>query len=164
MLAPGHIALGLATYAGASYLAGQVPLPELLAAAALGSLLPDIDHPNSQIGRMLPSISRPVAALIGHRGFTHSLLAVALLTAVLALLAWQQVESLTAATVIALITGYLSHLAGDYLTVRGIPLFWPYRRPGGDYHIPYMAFRTGGPTEILLTAALGLLLTALAVY
>lgn len=40
------------------------------------TLLPDLDHPNSLLGRCLPWSSGPLFRLFGHRGFTHSLLAV----------------------------------------------------------------------------------------
>lgn len=166
MLAPGHIAVGLTCYWGACQLAGYQPAPELYTAAAFGALLPDIDHPQSQVGRMFPSVSRPVAALVGHRGFTHSLLATLLMVAALVVASTrpQFAEALPHAVIGALSLGYLSHLLADYLTVRGIPLFWPYRRPAGDYHIPLVAFRTGGVAEWLITGGLGLLLTYLAVY
>lgn len=163
MLAPGHLAVGLTTYWAACQLAGYQPSPELFSAAAFGALLPDIDHPSSTVGRMFPRVSKPLAAVFGHRGFTHSLLASVLLGAVLAYTSHMHAASLPAATAAAVSMGYLSHLLADYLTVRGIPLFWPYRRPGGDYALPYLAFRTGGPVEIALTAVLGLLLTYLAV-
>jgi inner membrane protein len=50
--------------------------PVALALAIGGALLPDIDHPQSWVGRRARLISQPLAALIGHRGFTHSILAV----------------------------------------------------------------------------------------
>ncbi len=163
MLAPGHIAVGLTTYWAACQLAGYQPTPELFSAAAFGALLPDIDHPSSRVGRMFPHISKPLARVFGHRGFTHSLLAIAALVAVLAYTARFHAASLPAATAAAVSMGYLSHLLADYLTIRGIPLFWPYRRPSGDYALPYLAFRTGGPVEMVITVVLGLLLAYLAV-
>ncbi|VEB43121.1 Inner membrane protein ydjM [Chromobacterium violaceum] len=48
----------------------------LLAGGLAGSLLPDIDHPKSWLGRRIPFLSRPISYLFGHRGITHSLLAV----------------------------------------------------------------------------------------
>lgn len=167
MLAPGHIALGLTCYFAASKAVGLQPTQELYAIAALGSLLPDIDHPKSQVGRMLPHISRPIAAIFGHRGFTHSLLAVALVLGALVTATFHPnyATSLTPAMIAALCLGYLSHLFGDFLTVRGIPLLWPYRE--GDYdsiHIPLIAFRTGGPIEIALTTMLASFLAYNYVY
>ncbi|CDL39947.1 Membrane-bound metal-dependent hydrolase YdjM, induced during SOS response [Citrobacter freundii] len=53
----------------------------IVPSAILTCLLPDIDHPKSLLGQRLKWISKPIARAFGHRGFTHSLLAVfALLT------------------------------------------------------------------------------------
>jgi inner membrane protein len=116
-----------------------------VAAAMLGSLLPDIDHPKSFVGRRLWFLSLPIAGVFGHRGMTHSLLAIGLwVWAMLRGLAWDQ-EVVAAAAV-----GYLSHLAGDWLTVGGIPLLWPWRR---RFQAP-LSFRCGGVTEGLLDGVL----------
>ena len=48
----------------------------IVPSAILTCLLPDIDHPKSFLGQRLSWISKPVARAFGHRGFTHSLLAV----------------------------------------------------------------------------------------
>lgn len=48
----------------------------IVPSAVLTCLLPDIDHPKSFLGQRLSWISKPVARAFGHRGFTHSLLAV----------------------------------------------------------------------------------------
>jgi inner membrane protein len=46
----------------------------LTAAGAAGSLLPDICHGGSKIGRKFPILSKVINVLFGHRTFTHSLL------------------------------------------------------------------------------------------
>ena len=48
----------------------------IVPSAVLTCLLPDIDHPKSFLGQRLKWISKPIARAFGHRGFTHSLLAV----------------------------------------------------------------------------------------
>jgi inner membrane protein len=97
-------------------------------AAAVGSLLPDLDHPESALGRRLPLISVPLSRLVGHRGVTHSLLAVVglfgVLLAVVAIPAYQGLGGL----IMPLVMGYLSHILGDAMTPSGVPLFWPKRR------------------------------------
>ena len=55
--------------------AAGVPAPTAFAASAI-SLLPDIDHPESMIGRLCPSLSRWIMRRWGHRTVTHSLFAV----------------------------------------------------------------------------------------
>lgn len=42
------------------------------AACAVGSLLPDLDHPRSSIGRVFFFISHPLNMRCGHRGLIHS--------------------------------------------------------------------------------------------
>ncbi len=85
----------------------------------LGALLPDIDHPSSSIGRRFRVISRPLAATIGHRGVTHS--AVAVLVCLM-FLRWQGCHR---ATIDPLVVGYLFYLAADLLTTSGLRLAWP---------------------------------------
>jgi len=108
--------------------------------AAAASLMPDLDHPKSWLGRRLPFISYPVAALFGHRGITHSLLAV-----VAAVMAWSA-ELGWMGPPLAL--GYLSHLAADALTPQGVPLLWPIKRRFG-----LSLCATGGVMERLVAAA-----------
>ena len=74
---------GIALGAGASLLAIPVlhiqdPIPftaVMMAGGAIGSLIPDIDHEGSLIGRKMKPVSHVVRKVCGHRGFTHTLLA-----------------------------------------------------------------------------------------
>jgi inner membrane protein len=95
--------------------------------ACLAAVLPDLDHPNSVVGRLLPRWWHRLTP--GHRGVTHSLawcLALALLGhAVQGLLADGEPGPLLA---LALLAGALSHVLADGLTVAGVPLWWPLRR------------------------------------
>lgn len=119
----------------------------------VGSLAPDIDHPQSWLGRRLPFISEPISAVLGHRGFTHSLLAV-VVAAVLLLFSLTGSFALQEITVaaIALLLGYLSHLLGDWATNSGIPLMWPSKR---KFRSPVQFF-TGGWEEQVFAIALWL--------
>ncbi len=143
-MAGSHVVVGVATW---SLVAPHLGLPSFdpisLALAVGGALLPDIDHPQSWAGRRLRVISRPLAATIGHRGVTHSLLAVAV--GILAL-RWHGVSR---AAVLPLVVGYLSHLIADLLTPAGLRLAWPLPR---RYAIPLC--RTGSPAELLIVTAL----------
>lgn len=144
MMAVTHVALGAAAGIGWAHLADAELLPTVALAVA-GSLLPDIDHPKSWLGRRLPFLSWPLAALVGHRGVTHSLLA----TAGCLLALWQGGHTAIAAP---LALGYLSHLVGDWCTPGGVPLLWPslthYRAP--------LTVRTGGIADSFLAATLWL--------
>ncbi|MGL4989968.1 MAG: metal-dependent hydrolase [Paraclostridium sp.] len=48
-----------------------------MAGGAIGSLIPDIDSPSSTIGQKVKPISRFIAENFGHRGGTHSFIALA---------------------------------------------------------------------------------------
>jgi inner membrane protein len=135
MIVSSHIALGVASWTALCRGEG-LPLAEVdLLWAAVGALLPDLDHPSSWVGRRLRLVSVPVRLLFGHRGLTHSLLAAA---GGLALLHWQGLDGKAA----PLVVGYLSHLAGDACTPSGVPLLWPARR---CYSLKL--FQTGGLIE-----------------
>jgi len=94
--------------------------PSIYVAGLLGSLLPDIDHPKSTLGRRVPFISIPLAKLFGHRGITHSALIV-----IAALTLWFQQRGHFPPVVLALALGYASHLFGDFCFGNGIPLLYP---------------------------------------
>ena len=144
MMAGSHVVVGMAAWVWAAPHLGQSPLdPAALALATAGALLPDIDHPQSWVGRRIRVVSRPLAATVGHRGVTHSVLAVIVCCL---LLRWDNVSHAIAAP---LIVGYLSHLAADLLTSSGLRLAWPLRR---RYAIPLC--RTGSPSEFVIVAGL----------
>ncbi|MCB4820481.1 metal-dependent hydrolase [Roseicella aerolata] len=142
MLAGSHVALGAAAWIAAAPHLGRPPLdPEALALAVAGGLLPDIDHPKSWVGRRLRPLSDLVAGAFGHRGVTHSLLA-------LLGCGWLlQQGALPARWAEPLVAGYLSHLLGDLLTPQGLRLLWPFR---GTWALPMC--RAGSPFEPLVVA------------
>ena len=144
MMAGSHVALGAAAWvAVAPHLGLPAVAPLPLGLAVAGSLLPDIDHPQSWVGRHVRPVSSVVAALLGHRGATHSLLAVAACGWFL----FHDGASLGFAA--PLLVGYLSHLAGDLLTPRGLRLAWPLK---GTWALPLC--RSGSPVEPLVVGAL----------
>lgn len=111
-------------------------------AVTLGSLLPDIDTYKSWIGRRLWFISAPMQMVFGHRGVTHSLIAV---LAMAALIYWW--GHLGGDLVLALAFGYLAHLAGDLVANSGVPLLWPL-----DKRISIPIISTGKASEYLFVA------------
>lgn len=154
MMAFTHIAAGGASALVLSDLfhaqAAQAVL--LLAGGVLGGMLPDIDHPASAIGRRVLPVSMTMAAIFGHRGITHSLIAVA----VMSFAAWYSLHGLdwhpgySVPFTLGLSAGYLSHLAGDWMTNTGVPLLWPNKK---RVAAP-VTIQTGSPIEYLI--ALGL--------
>lgn len=142
MMAYSHVVTGLVSW-NLTAIALDMPVePYTVGAAVLGALLPDIDHPKSWLGRRLYPISAVLSAVIGHRGVTHSLIAVIAL-AVALIFAYDAHHGI----VMALCVGYLTHLAGDFVTNSGIPLFWPIKR---RFALPLAS--TGGFAESLLVA------------
>lgn len=131
-----------------------------LAGAVIGSLLPDIDHPESKIayqaglargrGPLTDVAGFGLRALMGgHRGFTHSAL-VASLIAIAGLLILQP----AGAAAIGFALGYLSHIAADMLTKEGVRLWWPFSRREVGIGPRALRFRTGSLIEYAIVAAL----------
>ena len=144
MMARSHVVVGVAAWIGVGPLLGHSAVDVFyLGLAVVGSLLPDVDHPASWVGRRSRPFSTVVAALLGHRGFTHSAIAVLGLVALLSQAGYRH------GAVSALAVGYLSHLAADMLTPRGLRLAWPLRRV---WSLPIC--RTGSPMEAVIVLAL----------
>lgn len=155
MTAEGHIIFAIAS----AIFAKRAELTPVLAsadwwhlvpAALLTCLLPDIDHPKSLLGQRLKWISQPIARAFGHRGFTHSLLAVAV-----SLWLFQinvPPDWLLPADVLQGMTlGYLSHIVADMLTPAGVPLLWPIRM---RFRFPVLNSQKGNQLERVLCLAL----------
>lgn len=135
-----HIVSSLAIGAG---IASYTPVSFTIAYAAglaLGGLLPDIDEPNSYIGRRSLGIAKQVKKAFGHRGFTHSLLAWGAITAVLLL---QHFSPFT----LGLCLGYAFHVLADYCSSQGVPLLWPFSKKRYRFIVTY---RTSSFFETLL--------------
>lgn len=90
----------------------------------VGGLLPDIDHHRSLISGYVPG-SSVVQVGVRHRGFTHSLLFVALLVGVWVL--GSQYIPIPYPIAVAGLLGVLSHDLADMVTPAGIQLFYPLR-------------------------------------
>jgi inner membrane protein len=147
MMASTHVLFGLNCWLGYAQLRG-VPLhPESILIAGAASLLPDIDHPKSTFGTLVPFLSRPISAIFGHRGITHSLFAIIAGIYIMHKYGYQTEY------VAAIVVGYLSHLLGDMMTDSGVPLLWPVKL---KMAIPI--FSTGGFVEWLVRIALMALL------
>ena len=80
-----------------------------------GSLLPDIDHPRSKLGRNVKFVSW----LFEHRGFTHSIYAVILVALITNIFTDNPVNTY------ALMIGFMSHLVADSFSKEGVMFFHP---------------------------------------
>jgi inner membrane protein len=144
MMARSHVVVGLGAWvAVAPLLHLSVFDPVYVGLAVAGSLLPDVDHPKSWVGRRTRPVSSVLASALGHRGVTHSAIAVVGLS----LLLWH--AGYRRGGISALAVGYLSHLAADMLTPQGLRLAWPLR---GTWGFPLC--RTGSPLEPVIVTAL----------
>jgi inner membrane protein len=144
-----HALIGAAAGVATAKASGAPPaLSGLL--TGLAALLPDLDHPHSLVGRMLPRWWHRLTP--GHRGPTHSLV----WCVGVALLAWggqslaagQPAEPLLATT---LAVGTFSHVLADGLTVTGVPLWWPWRRRRLVF-LGALAFPTRSRAEAVVVA------------
>lgn len=97
-----------------------------LIAAAVGSLLPDIDHPKAYVSRrhwMAHGASHLLEAVAHHRGLTHSLLALVLLSGIT--IAGLNYLRADVYLTIPFALGYLSHLLIDSLNPSGVKWLLP---------------------------------------
>lgn len=130
MTAKGHLLFALSSIILAKKFAISVVLAQgdwwhIITGAMIICLLPDIDHPKSVLGQLLFFVSIFISYVFGHRGFTHSLLAVILLNILFTLFIPQDVIPLDVYH--AMIIGYMSHIISDMITPFGVPLLWPCR-------------------------------------
>lgn len=101
----------------------------LIAGSVTGAIMPDIDHKNSKISNQHKVLSFFARLLFTHRGFTHSALALIILSGLLF-----GIEPLMSADlalyyrplILGIILGYTNHLCLDSLNPLGIPLFFPF--------------------------------------
>lgn len=101
----------------------------LISGTLLGSLLPDIDHPNSALGSKVPIISRCLNKVLGHRWATHSLVVNVPFYLILIFIVHKFsptiIQLVITQFILGILFGVLSHLFLDSLTVSGIPLLYP---------------------------------------
>jgi inner membrane protein len=128
----------------------------IMTGLVIGSLLPDIDHPQSLISQQIPLVGKVISRLTRHRGLFHSILGVVIL---FGLSAWlsiliaggltslgiQQADTATRYISAGLMIGYILHIVADMLTISGVKLFYPWKR---NIRIPL--FKTGGFREWVL--------------
>ncbi|PPI88127.1 metal-dependent hydrolase [Candidatus Pantoea edessiphila] len=99
----------------------------IIPAALTTCLIPDIDHPNSLIGQRFSWISQIISLIFGHRGFTHSLLALVILW-LFNMIIFKKYIILPDDILQGMLIGYCSHIVADIMTPAGVVLLWPYRK------------------------------------
>lgn len=119
----------------------------VLASSIVGSLIPDICHSGSKIGKRMPILSRIINFVFGHRSFTHSIV----FCFVIAFLA----DFLFSNTAIktGLLSGIISHYILDMATKSGIQLFFPL-----NFKVRFpLTTRTGSFVENIIFSILSLI-------
>lgn len=112
--------------------------------AIVSSLLPDICHTRSKVGRQLKILSLLISLLFGHRTFTHSLLFIGIVIFLLNLI------QTPIYYMVSIIVAMISHVILDMLTPRGVKLFYPIPL---TIKFPF-TFKTGGLVDASLATAL----------
>ncbi len=115
------------------------------------SLIVDIDHPDSKVGRKVKPLSYLTNFFLGHRGMMHSLIPVIVVFVFALVLGYFEIG-------LALGLGYLSHLIADMLTLEGINFFYPVKSRVSGF------IRTGSFLESLLFILLVVLICVMILY
>lgn len=101
----------------------------IVSGAIFGSLLPDIDHTKSFMGRKAPIVSHVVAATFKHRGFLHTPVFI-IISAVFLFVAAPLITNVDISRTFSfftkgLIPGMVTHILLDSFNKGGIPWLWP---------------------------------------
>lgn len=109
----------------------------IIGVSSLGALVPDIDQPNSTVGRKLKLLSVSLNKVFGHRGLLHYPLFLLLIIGILHFLypyVNTQYQYIYKILSIGFSAGYISHIILDMFNSKGIKLLGPFI--GFDFKIP----------------------------
>ena len=138
----------------------------IISGSLVGSLAPDIDHPESKVGRV--PVLRPISLLInkifGHRTLTHSVV-MSIIMFVLLLISTNMFGDgffafLYTNFIIGFCVGWTSHLLLDVITIKGISLFYPFVKK--KYNI--LKFRTSRDEDLVSTVTILLTGVLMVIY
>jgi inner membrane protein len=144
MTAPNHITGGIVfTGLFCSFFSINIfANPVFISVTILGSLLPDIDHTKSWIGKSVYPIAKWISRNYGHRTITHSLFFLVGIFLISIFIEKNFREDYSISTI--LFFSILSHFIFDMVTLAGIPLFYPfYKNPCVLPANPEMRIRSG---------------------
>lgn len=134
MLYRSHIASSITLSTVVAVASGYPFTVGFVAKVTLGSLLPDIDEPQSFIGRRSFGVSRIIKKKFGHRGVTHSLFCWVVVSIICLFFANPLALGVS--------LGYLFHILGDLFSISGVPLFAPIKKEKVKMFIRYRTQRT----------------------
>lgn len=156
-----HLAFGIATsmtVALAAYDPSSAYFAHPLlftAMGALGSVIPDIDHPDSLISQKLQLISNIITLFVNHRTYTHDIA----LVLPLAIYLTMQCPLVFA----GFFFGYLGHLFLDLLTVQGLPFLYLFNKKNIHITPKWARFKASSGVAVFVTY-LGIIGTLAAGY
>ncbi len=144
MTAPNHIVGGF-VFTGlfcSLFTINILSNPIYISITIIGSLLPDIDHTRSLIGKTVYPLARYLAIHFGHRTITHSLIFLLSITLISLFTERNFSDNYHITTI--LFFSVFSHFIFDMVTLQGIPLFYPfYKNPCVLPANPEYRIRTG---------------------
>lgn len=116
MLALNHVTLATAVTLGGSLYFNQPFFLPFIAFVVFASLLPDVDHPGSEISNYFPLVNR----LFGHRAITHSLFGIGVFVGIMYLLVYYLQERYSyAASLVFFVFAFIGiEYLGKLLTKR----------------------------------------------
>ena len=144
MTAPNHITGGIVfTGLFCSFFSINIfANPIFITTTIIGSLLPDIDHTKSWIGKSVYPIAKWLSKNYGHRTITHSIFFLIIITFISMFIENNFRADYSISCI--LFFSILSHLIFDMVTISGIPLFYPlYKNPCVLPANPEMRIRSG---------------------
>ena len=161
MTAKGHIVLNIPIAMGSLYFLEKYYFQGMLdselfilflVVTIFGSLLPDIDEPESYIGKRVPVFSNVLSMFISHRGITHFLC----VPLFFIIIAFMQNDIIMKIIFLALGIGIISHDVGDMLTKGGIRgFFFPFFPSRTIALLPkFLRFYTNSFTEYFVIASI----------
>ncbi len=127
-----HLAIGLFLFLSVAFLVQDVEF--LFFGVILGAIFPDLDIKTSKSGRRLPYL----AGMFKHRGILHSITPAIIFSFLLYLANLPMLG-------VGFLLGYLSHLAADSLTKKGIRWLYPLKKP-----VTKGVLRSGGIGDMMV--------------
>lgn len=121
-----------------------------LIALGVGTLLPDIDEPQSYIGRRTRGISDVIKLIFGHRGITHTIFATVLIGMVAFFISLKLNIPLNIPLYFTL--GYLMHLIGDGFSKSGIAWLLPFKQSKYQLGLGKIYYTTSSLVEYVIFA------------
>ncbi len=150
MLGKSHLMMSLIAVAPLTMIATNDEMIYIIAFASLGALFPDIDEPESTIGRRLLGVSLLLSLFIKHRGITHTMTMIIVYLIIFTIVIYYNFNTSVIFSVIAFLLGNIVHVLGDMSTTSGVAILNPYSLKK-YYILPQkMRIKTGNMVEKII--------------